>query len=170
MRPALWIDIINKCYYFSICYIYSICTHKNNKTFRSLSQQKLTEYFLQQFSLILWGKYGGWESSTRCNFRKHMQIEKAPANQENIFINRCCKCSQRNQIKKRMTNTHNTILFAVRFFIWLCCEPLCCKIDSYFLNLPFFVFLFAASWALSATVGKGENNQQNKAQLIFGNF
>ncbi len=23
----------------------------------------------------------------RCNFRKHMQIEKAPANQENIFIN-----------------------------------------------------------------------------------
>ncbi len=31
-------------------------------------------------------KYGGWESSTRCNFRKHMQIEKAPANQENIFI------------------------------------------------------------------------------------
>ncbi len=26
------------------------------------------------------------ESSKRCNFRKHMQIEKAPANQEN-FIN-----------------------------------------------------------------------------------
>ncbi len=41
-----------------------------------------------------WGWCGGggggvrWpiESSTRCNFRKHMQIEKAPANQENIFI------------------------------------------------------------------------------------
>ncbi len=30
--------------------------------------------------------YGGRESSTRCNFKKHMQIEKAPANQENIFI------------------------------------------------------------------------------------
>ncbi len=30
--------------------------------------------------------YGGRESSTRCDFRKHMQIEKAPANQENIFI------------------------------------------------------------------------------------
>ncbi len=26
------------------------------------------------------------ESSTRCNFRKHMQIETAPANQENVFI------------------------------------------------------------------------------------
>ncbi len=30
--------------------------------------------------------YGGRESSMRCNFRKHMQIEKAPTNQENIFI------------------------------------------------------------------------------------
>ncbi len=31
-------------------------------------------------------RYGGRESSTRCNFRKYMQIEKAPANKENIFI------------------------------------------------------------------------------------
>ncbi len=31
--------------------------------------------------------YSGRESSTRCKFRKHMQIEKAPANQENIFMN-----------------------------------------------------------------------------------
>ncbi len=30
--------------------------------------------------------HGGRESSTRCDFRKHLQIEKAPANQENIFI------------------------------------------------------------------------------------
>ncbi len=30
--------------------------------------------------------YGGRESSMRCNFRKHMQIEKARANQENMFI------------------------------------------------------------------------------------
>ncbi len=29
--------------------------------------------------------YSGRESSTRCNFRKRMQTEKAPANQENIF-------------------------------------------------------------------------------------
>jgi len=44
----------------------------------------------------LWG-----ESSTRCNFRKHMQIEKAPANQENIFITLTAdgaKCSQHKQI------------------------------------------------------------------------
>ncbi len=28
----------------------------------------------------------GRESSTHCNFRKHMQIEKAPKKQENIFV------------------------------------------------------------------------------------
>ncbi len=39
------------------------------------------------FTVPFWSYgYGGRESSTRCNFRKHMQIEKAPANQENIFI------------------------------------------------------------------------------------
>ncbi len=36
--------------------------------------------------LFVFPLYGGRESSTRCNFRKHMQIEKAPANKENIFI------------------------------------------------------------------------------------
>ncbi len=42
--------------------------------------------------------YGGRESSTRCNFRKQMQIEKAPANQENIFIN----------LTAGAANAHNT--------------------------------------------------------------
>ncbi len=42
--------------------------------------------------------YGGRESSTRCNFRKHMQIEKAPANQENIFIS----------LTAGAANAHNT--------------------------------------------------------------
>ncbi len=61
--------------------------------------------------------YGGRESSTRCNFRKHMQTEKTPANQENIFIS----------LTAGGANAHNTtkyILFAVRFFVWLCCEHL----------------------------------------------
>ncbi len=51
--------------------------------------------------------YGGRESSTRCNFRKHMPIEKAPANQENnlsIWQHSRCKCSQHKQIKKRTAN------------------------------------------------------------------
>ncbi len=73
------------------------------------------------FSLdIIAQKYGGRESSMRCNFRKHMQIEKAPANQENIFIN----------LTAGAANAHNTdkqiILFAACFFVWLCCEYLQC--------------------------------------------
>ncbi len=42
--------------------------------------------------------YGGRDNSTRCNFRKHMQIEKAPANQENNFIN----------LTAGAANAHNT--------------------------------------------------------------
>ncbi len=47
--------------------------------------------------------YGGWESSMRSNFRKHMQIEKAPANQENFFINLTAGAANAHntQIKKR---------------------------------------------------------------------
>ncbi len=44
--------------------------------------------------------------SARCNFRKHMQIEKAPANQENVFI----------IFTADGTNAHKYILFAARFF------------------------------------------------------
>ncbi len=48
---------------------------------------------------------------------ENMQIEKAPANQENIFIS----------LTVEGENAHNTTpkkLFAVRFFFWLCCEHL----------------------------------------------
>ncbi len=44
------------------------------------------------------GFYGNRESSTRCNFRKHIQIENAPVNPENIFIN----------LTAGATNAHNT--------------------------------------------------------------
>ncbi len=67
---------------------------------------------------------GGRESSTRCNVRKHMQIEKAPANQENIFIwQQMGKCSQHNQIH----------FICSTFVFWLCCEHLQrlrCKIEE----------------------------------------
>ncbi len=69
--------------------------------------------------------YGGRERSARCNFRKHMQIEKAPANQENIFI----------ILTADGTNPHKYILFAARFFFWLCCEHVqrvCCQIEVWF--------------------------------------
>ncbi len=109
-------------------------------------------------------KYGGWESSTRCNFRKHMQIEKAPANQENIFISLTthmlqmlttqtnkemrCKCLQHNQIKNFICSTFLCLVvlwvFAVRFFICLCCEHLQRVLSNWscFFNLQVF-FLFA---------------------------
>ncbi len=95
--------------------------------------------------------YGGQES---CNFRKHMQIEKAPANQENIFISLPAdgENAHNTNTNTHTANAHNTnkyILFAARFFfgcvvsicsvflylfvlwafvvcvfIWLCCEHL----------------------------------------------
>ncbi len=93
------------------------------------------EVFTMKLTLVMYWRengfhskwYGGQESSTRCNFRKHVQIEKAPANQENIFT----------YLTAGAANAHNTtkeiILFAVRFFICLCCEHLqrmFCKIDE----------------------------------------
>ncbi len=48
----------------------------------TLSTHKLLVHADGLFIII----YGGRESSTRCNFRKRMQIEILPANQENIFI------------------------------------------------------------------------------------
>ncbi len=35
---------------------------------------------------VLCQNYGGRESSMHCYFIKHVQTEKAPANQENVFI------------------------------------------------------------------------------------
>jgi len=39
------------------------------------------------FVQVSFAFYGGRENLTRCNFRKLMQTEKTPANQENNFIN-----------------------------------------------------------------------------------
>ncbi len=74
-----------------------------------------------------------------------MQLQKTHANRKSTsksrkhfhqFDSRWCKCSQHKQIKKHTANAHNTtkyILFASRFFFWLCCEHLqhvCCQIDE----------------------------------------
>ncbi len=84
--------------------------------------------------------YGGRESSTHCNFRNNMQIEKAPANQENISLTTHTQqmlttqpnkemysnCSQRNQINNCICSALIFLValwaFAVHFFIWLCLE------------------------------------------------
>ncbi len=59
------------------------------------------------------------------------------------FDNMLCKCSQHNQIKKCIANTHHTTkqrnVLQIKFFIWLCCEHLqsvslfgCVKMFSWF--------------------------------------
>ncbi len=65
-----------------------------------------------------------------------LQLQKTHANRKSAsksrklfhqFDSRWWKCSQHKQIKKPTANAHNTtkyILFAARFFVWLCCEHL----------------------------------------------
>ncbi len=78
--------------------------------------------------------YGGRESSTCYNFRKHMQIEKVEK-EFHHFDSRWWKCSQHKQIKKHTVNAqHNQIHFICSAFLfWLCCEHLQrvrCKIEE----------------------------------------
>ncbi len=70
-----------------------------------------------------------------------MQIEKAPANQENVFISLTADAANAHNTNKHTANAHN-ILFEVRFFCWLWhLQCACCQIDkSCFLNLLAFFF------------------------------
>ncbi len=61
--------------------------------------------------------YGGRESSARCNFRKHTQIEKAPASQENII-----------SLTAGAANAHNTtnqLLYLQRVSLFGCVVSIC---------------------------------------------
>ncbi len=103
---------------------------------------------------FLWGKYGVRESSPLCNFRKHIQIEKAPANQENIINLTAGAANTHNQINNFICSAFLYLfvlwVFAVCFFICLCCEYLQCvslfvcvvSISSVFLYL-FVLWVFA---------------------------
>ncbi len=78
----------------------------------------------------------------RCNFRKHMQIEKAPANQENIFISLTAGAANKEFSLQRIS------------FFRLCCEHLqqaCCQIfEVVFLICRCFFYLqhVELSWLL----------------------
>ncbi len=91
----------------------------------NIKEDNLLNVSFIHLSIYLSIYYGSRESSTRCNFRKHMQREKAPANQENIFI--------------------NLTAGAANYLICLCCEHLqrvCCKIDEVvFLRSCFQVYI-----------------------------
>ncbi len=102
----------------------------------------IENFLLLSSEVMIMGLYGGRESSTRCNFRKHANRKSTSKSRKHFhnFDSRWCQCTQHKQY----------LLFAARFFFWLCCEHLqrmCCQI-----NLQVF-FLCAARWALSATVG-----------------
>ncbi len=102
----------------------------------------LTSWFKKLLNVYWY--YGRRESSTPCNLRKHMQIEKAPANQENIFIILTADGANAHNtnIKKHTANAHNTtkyILFAARFFFG-CIVSICsvCVLSNWgscFINL-----------------------------------
>ncbi len=51
--------------------------------------------------------YGGRESSTRCSFRKHMQIEKAPATSSSIW----------QQVLQMLTTQPKNFIVAARLFV-----------------------------------------------------
>ncbi len=59
----------------------------------------------KNFRVTLMFTTGGRESSTCCNFRKHIRKSRKHRNQ---FDSSCCKCSQCKQIKKHTANAHNT--------------------------------------------------------------
>ncbi len=101
------------------------------------------------------------ERAQRAATSENMQTDKAPANQENIFIDLTAGVANaHNQIKTFICSSFPFLVvlwvFAVRFFIWLCCEHLqhvfCQIAEVVFLICRWGFFLFAARWALSATV------------------
>ncbi len=86
------------------------------------------------------GINGVRESSTRCNFRTHMQIEKSPADQENIFIS----------LTAGGANAHNQIHFicSALFFFFGCFVSICSMCVVKLMKVVFLIcrcfFVFAA--------------------------
>ncbi len=113
-------------------------------------------------------KYGGWESSMRCNFRKHMQIKKLTCKSRK-FDNDHFDNTQMQMLTMQTNN--NNIKIAAFLFVCLCCEYLqyiyllvlwvfamyffVCVVSICNLFFLFYRrFVFAARWALFTTVPK----------------
>ncbi len=98
--------------------------------------QSSTCFLLSYWSFILFRIryfYGGRESSTRCNFRKHMQIKKMhqqiKKTSSSFWQHTRCKSSQHMQIKKRAANPHNTFKLrnALQILTTHANQETCCK-------------------------------------------
>ncbi len=138
-------NLENTVAYFKLCSLllgdnFKVITwsiQKDCYTFDKRTHNMLSSLYMKGLkpSMSLW--HCGRESSTCCNFRKHMQIEKAPANQENIIISLTVASNAHNTTKWRILFAalffvwYVLWVFAVHFFICLCCEHfqrVCCKI------------------------------------------
>ncbi len=128
---------------------------------RSNAREVTFRSFLEMLFMYSCPRWDG-RSSTRCNFRKHLQIKKTLSS---IWQRTRCKCSQHNQKRNALQIK----------CIWLCCEHLqhvsllfvsictiCCQHDeNVFLICWCFFYLHvfsevSARWALSATVEDAE--------------
>ncbi len=69
---------------------------------------------LRTFKTFTSEKYGGWESSTHCKYKKRLQIKKTTSS---IWQHARCKCSQHNQKKKRAANRKQRLQIKKTTFI-----------------------------------------------------
>ncbi len=98
-----------------------------------------------------------------CNFRKHMQIE-------NNFINLTTHALQ--MLTTQTNKEFHLFLFKISFYffvLWAFAARVLSNWWSCFLNLQVF-FLFAACWALSATIQTSKNNTDNNLLKLFNLF
>ncbi len=72
--------------------------------------------WVENFKTFTFEKYGGWESSTHCKYKKRLQIKKTTSS---IWQHARCKCSQHNQKKKRAANRKQRLQIKKTTFIHL---------------------------------------------------
>ncbi len=112
---------------------------------------------LQKYIIVLLCIFLQWPRQLNA-----LQLQKTHANRKSTsksrkhhqFNSRCCKCSQHNQINNCICSAFICLVvlwvFAVHFFIWL--QLVCCQNDEVVFLICRCCFLFAAHWALSATI------------------
>ncbi len=105
---------------------------KNTHNSRCILLQQ-TDWFCynKHWYIVQLNMYGGWENSMRRNFRKHANIKS--------------KCSQHNQIK-------NCMCRAFLYLVVLYFQRVRCKIEEVIFLICRCFVLFAAHWAVVATV------------------
>ncbi len=147
-------NLENTVAYFKLCSLllgdnFKVITwsiQKDCYTFDKQTHNMLSSLYMKGLkpSMSLW--HCGRESSTCCNFRKHMQIKKHQQIKKTSSYDSASNAhTQPNKdfICSAFFVWYVLWVFAVHFFICLCCEHfqrVCCKLTSCFLNLQVFFF------------------------------